>query len=171
MMTKTNGPNVSGWSLESGYSPKADRRKYPKSAIDSGQKNGLELILSAFDSDHDEKCFGTSPGFFIAFYLPGDKFPLAETLNLQLSEAYRISIESKVSDISDGLSKYKQDQRQCFFNDERKLRLHKTYTQTNCETECLVNLLKQECRCVPFNWPSMLFVIIIYNYYFCIWCR
>lgn len=158
MLTRSNNiPNVSGWSLESGYNPKADHRKYPKNTLDSGQKNELDLILSAFEHDHEYKCFGSSYGFDIAIFSPSDDLGITSRyFLLELSKSYRLSLEPKYKDISEGLSKYKPNQRQCFFNAERKLHFYKTYTQSNCENECFVNFTLQRCGCVPPFMPSML---------------
>lgn len=43
--------------------------------------------------------------------------------------------------------------RQCFFNSERKLRYLRTYTQRNCELECLANFTLAVCGCVRFSMP------------------
>lgn len=43
--------------------------------------------------------------------------------------------------------------RQCFFNSERTLHYLKTYTQRNCQLECLANFTLAKCGCVKFSMP------------------
>lgn len=42
------------------------------------------------------------------------------------------------------------EQRQCFFEGEKKLKFFKIYTKVNCEHECLSELTLNSCNCVPF---------------------
>lgn len=41
-----------------------------------------------------------------------------------------------------------------FFSTERQLRFFRTYTQYNCEAECLANFTQIQCGCVKFSMPS-----------------
>lgn len=49
-------------------------------------------------------------------------------------------------------------QRQCFFQDERKLEFYEFYTDSNCKHDMLVQQARKQCDCVLFNWPSKLFL-------------
>jgi amiloride-sensitive sodium channel len=51
------------------------------------------------------------------------------------------------------LQSYDPKVRQCFFEDEKKLRFFKLYTQSNCEIECLANFTLNTCGCVKFSMP------------------
>lgn len=46
------------------------------------------------------------------------------------------------------------NRRQCYFDDERDLRYFKSYSQSNCQTECLANYTMARCGCVKFWMPS-----------------
>jgi len=41
--------------------------------------------------------------------------------------------------------------RNCYLDNERKLKFFKIYTQRNCEIECLSEKLLKSCGCVPFD--------------------
>lgn len=64
-----------------------------------------------------------------------------------------ISIRPKIITTSDGLKHYEPHRRQCYFQRERRLRYFNTYSQTNCELECLANFTLSECGCVKFSMP------------------
>ena len=46
------------------------------------------------------------------------------------------------------------DQRQCFFQNERKLHFYEFYTDTNCKLDLRIRETMKQCKCVLFNWPS-----------------
>ncbi|KRG07930.1 uncharacterized protein Dmoj_GI25715, partial [Drosophila mojavensis] len=48
------------------------------------------------------------------------------------------------------------EKRQCFFDDERHLRFFRSYSQSNCQTECLANFTMTKCGCVKFWMPKPL---------------
>lgn len=46
--------------------------------------------------------------------------------------------------------------RQCYFGNERQLKYFKTYTQRNCEMECVSDYIQKQCGCTRFSMPSKL---------------
>jgi amiloride-sensitive sodium channel len=42
-------------------------------------------------------------------------------------------------------------QRNCYLENEKKLKFFKIYTQRNCEIECLSETFLESCNCVPFD--------------------
>jgi amiloride-sensitive sodium channel len=50
----------------------------------------------------------------------------------------------------DDLKQVPASVRKCYFDDEKQLRFFKTYTQKNCEFECLSTVINRRCNCVPF---------------------
>lgn len=44
--------------------------------------------------------------------------------------------------------------RGCYFGNERKLKYFKTYTQRNCEMECVSDYIQRQCGCARFSMPS-----------------
>ncbi|XP_031636495.1 pickpocket protein 28-like, partial [Contarinia nasturtii] len=144
--------NMSGWSLETGYTQKSDHVKYPSTG-DVGQKNGLDLLLSGFESDFDFMCIQVQ-GASIRLSVPGEAYTDHHNeANIDISENYRLTIVPRYSDISEGLRRYKPEQRDCLLNSDRRLRFYKSYTKENCYDECLANFMKNSCGCVPFWMP------------------
>lgn len=45
--------------------------------------------------------------------------------------------------------------RQCYFQKEKYLRYFRSYTQSNCELECLTNYTLKSCGCVKFYMPRI----------------
>lgn len=48
-----------------------------------------------------------------------------------------------------------RDDRQCVFNNEKKLIYHKVYTHNYCENECIANYLYTACNCIPHSYPHI----------------
>lgn len=153
-MTNKNNQNTLGWSLENGYETGFTGREYPLRMTDSNRKNGLELIVSFERRLNKTFCGMMVDGFFITINSPGNSLYLTNVFYIQTSKNIRFNIEPTIFDISEGLSKYKSNQRGCFLNNERKLRFYKIYTKLNCEQECLANLTKDVCGCVKYSRPS-----------------
>lgn len=71
-------------------------------------------------------------------------------LRLPLDQAVLVAIKPRMITISENLKSYKPEDRKCYLSDERKLRFFKSYTQENCEQECILNKTLVTCRCAPF---------------------
>lgn len=164
LMTVKTRPNPSNWSMEAGYKYDYGDIEYPNRVPETGWKYGLDLILSVNKRDHDPFCeIGASGGFDINIEAPVEMTGLHNYFGRDLQYFRRIKlftdhtmkIKATLFDISDGLSKYKPEQRECYLNSDRSLRFFKTYTMNNCNWECKANYTKQECDCVRFDMPSM----------------
>lgn len=165
MVTKRISTKASDWGLDTGYNQNSPEKVYPNIAPDAGQNNGLELTLSSREYDREFMCGDLYQGFFISLRLPGEGAWEEQVYSLlDLSENIRIPIEPKLHDISKGLSRYKPEQRQCFFNFERPLHFFKIFTIRNCMYECLINITRQQCGCILFSMPSKLLVHICIRY-------
>lgn len=100
-------------------------------------------------------CKTIVPGFKIFLHTPGDVLKLSDDyVRVPFREAVQISIKPRMITTAEGLRKYKPNDRQCFFNSERKLQFFKFYSKPNCESECAANYTIQECGCVKFSMPS-----------------
>lgn len=181
MMIVNKNPIVSNWSLERGYKNNfeyelhkhdydlqkdSDTKEYVKNKIQynlteyparighSGQRGKLEVELVAFPIDYKYKCNRFGQGFKVALTQPGEAVKMSKNFfRLSFSEETRIKITPKLITTSEGLRSYTPQQRQCFYQSERKLRFYKLYTQINCEAECLANFTKLQCGCVKFSMP------------------
>lgn len=68
---------------------------------------------------------------------------------------YEVLIEPEVITSDEYLlTHYTKQQRYCIFQGEIQLTYFKSYTQKNCEMECLAELVIKECGCVPFYFLS-----------------
>lgn len=90
------------------------------------------IVHSPFEPVHD---------FFDFIYIP-------------LSFHKKLIIEPEIIKTTESLRNYNVAMRQCYLRNERPLRFFKTYTQHNCEIECLANATNKGCECVPFFLPS-----------------
>jgi hypothetical protein len=73
-----------------------------------------------------------------------------------------VSIEPEIQMIEESLRSIPPHQRNCFLPHEKPLKYFKVYTKTNCEHECLSEMMFKSCRCVPFYIISELEIIAIY---------
>lgn len=87
--------------------------------------------------------------------MPGETVePSRNYLRLSISEEILVQIHPKLHVTSDGLRKYKPNQRQCFYSSDHPLRFFRLYTKSNCKAECVANFTRIECDCVKFSMPS-----------------
>lgn len=71
MSTKINR-NLSGWSLEQGYSKEFTENEYPARVLESGQKGALELVLTSYTRDYDFMCNTLRKGLKIYLTMQGE---------------------------------------------------------------------------------------------------
>lgn len=153
IMIVHGNPNVTDWSLENDV----ENMKYPIRENESGRDASLDLEL-LFNEDRDvtDSCNGLEQGFRMILTMPGETMAMSRNYyRLPISENSLLSIKPKLIITSDVLHSYEPNQRQCFYQSERKLGFFKIYTQTNCEAECIANVTKRKCGCVKFSMPSM----------------
>jgi acid-sensing ion channel, other len=144
------------WSMEKGYSPTAPLTVYPRRALGSGARVGLNTLLRLYEYDLDYICRGPVQGFKILLHTPGEMPQVSKQyFRMPLNQEVLVAIKPQMMTTSEGLRHYPPNRRQCYFNNERQLRFFKVYTQRNCELECLANFTMKECGCVKFNMPSM----------------
>lgn len=154
MMTVRNRPNVSGWSLESGYSTEFNGEAYPLRVLDV-QQFGLEFSIQLAHKDMEPVCQDLFTGFTIHFHTPGEILTTSqEYVHNVFSKGVHIRIKPTLVSTSPGSQIYEPSTRQCYFSSEIRLRFFKYYTLSNCEAECLANFTNQECGCVKFSMPS-----------------
>ncbi|XP_073843681.1 pickpocket 26 [Musca autumnalis] len=142
------------WNVEDGYAADADTESYPFRVLGSGSKGGLELLLSGIEKDFDDLCRGPIQGFKLVLHTPGEIPQVSKQyFRIPFSQEVLIAIKPKIITTSDGLKHYEPNRRQCYFQKERDLRYYQTYTQSNCEQECLANFTLAKCGCVKFSMP------------------
>ncbi|XP_050513261.1 pickpocket protein 28 isoform X2 [Diabrotica virgifera virgifera] len=143
----------SSWSVDDGYSEGSGKNAYPRRALQSGADNALLVMLLAKSQDNDYIC-NTDVGYSISVHLPST---IPQTKKdfyiLPLDTNSQIILQPNLVTTSNAVKKYKIEDRQCFFSDERNLEYFVTYTQENCFLECLTNYTLNKCGCVNFFMP------------------
>lgn len=127
---------------------------YPKLILGAGLKAGMFLLLSVNKSDIEYRCKGFSQGFKLILHSPTDipRF-YKHFYRIGMKREVSFSVKPHVIRTSKNLYNYKLETRKCYFENERKLKFFKIYTQSNCELECLTNYTLNLCHCVRFGMP------------------
>jgi acid-sensing ion channel, other len=69
-----------------------------------------------------------------------------------------IIVQPKLVTTSEALRSYSIAERKCYFSDQRHLKYFERYTQSNCETECEIDFVMEECECRPMFIEGIIFV-------------
>lgn len=127
---------------------------YPRRIWNSGSQASLNVNLRVVENDTDAMCGGGVEGFTIVFH-PPNELPQVDKqfLYVSLGKAVIFTIKPEQIKPIDAISTYTPNQRNCFYNRERKLKFFREYTQYNCELECLSNFTLAKCGCVKFSMP------------------
>ncbi|KAG5674049.1 hypothetical protein PVAND_004038 [Polypedilum vanderplanki] len=62
----------------------------------------------------------------------------------------KILITPKIRRVDESLRKEKAEIRNCYMDNERRLKFLKVYNRVNCEHECLAEITLSSCKCVQF---------------------
>lgn len=160
MMIVKDNQNVSRWNPETGYDLKFSDNDYPIRVFNARQDAVLTVETRILKQDLEYLCRYPLQGFKVILSTPGDTFKLSQDfLHVPIGEQANILISPRYISTNKGLRGYEPNQRRCFFNDERKLRFFRSYSQNTCATECLANFTMIECGCVKFSMPSKPFLL------------
>lgn len=157
MMSVTNNPNATKWSLDGGYddSESIGAETYPYRVLSAGARAGFIALIHLFERNLDYICRGPVQGFKMLLHSPEEVPQISKQyFRVPLEQALTLLVKPSMITTSEGLRSYKPNRRKCYFNSERQLRFFKAYTQSNCELECLSNHTYHECGCVKFSLPS-----------------
>ncbi|XP_050294515.1 pickpocket protein 28-like isoform X2 [Anthonomus grandis grandis] len=143
-----------GWNLENGYPPGASLETYPRRALSAGFNSGFLLLLRAYETDLDFICRGPVQGFKILLHNPAETPRVSlQYFRAPLNQEVVVAIKPDMMTTSENLKSYEPHMRQCYFPTERNLAFFQTYTQQNCEIECLTNYTLKKCGCVSYYMP------------------
>ncbi|CAG9817679.1 unnamed protein product [Phaedon cochleariae] len=150
----SHGRNAEGWTLEDGYPKTAKKDTFPRRALSAGFSAGLFLVLKAYEPDLDYICRGPVQGFKILLHHPAE-VPRVGTqyFRAPLNQEVVVSVKPDMMTTAPGLRNYDPHRRQCFFPSERYLAYYQSYTQQNCQVECLTNFTLAKCGCVAYHMP------------------
>ncbi|GJQ86100.1 hypothetical protein Trydic_g15256 [Trypoxylus dichotomus] len=127
---------------------------YPRRASSSGVDAGLVVELRARAKDMDFKCASPLQGYKVIVHNPSEVPTQNHNyLRLPLDQAVFVSLSPEVITTRQVLETYAASERQCYFNNEKKLSRFNHYTRYNCEVECLSYLIERILECLDFYLP------------------
>ncbi|XP_066139923.1 pickpocket protein 28-like [Euwallacea fornicatus] len=149
-----HGTKSEGWNLEDGYPANVSINTYPRRALSAGFSSGFLLLLRAYQQDLDYVCKGPVQGFRIHLHNPAETPRVGmQYFRAPLNQEVVVAVKPDMMTTSDGLKDYDPHRRQCYFPKERYLAFYQSYTQQNCQVECLANYTKNKCGCVAYHMP------------------
>lgn len=131
-----------------------DPEAYPYRVLRKGPNNGLSLSIY-FDKDILDifsRRWIQEPKFIL--HSP-DEMPRLSTnyFRIPMGKDVKVLIKPQMVTTSEKLRNFSPKRRQCVYENERKLRYFKTYTQHHCDMECTANFTYWRCGCVKFWLP------------------
>lgn len=145
---------LSSWNIETGYKKPLTGEPYPNRVYGTGKQYSLTILVRVFNYDIDRLCTGAVQGFKVTFHPPNEGPQILKRYYLvSPGKTALFTISPKVILSVPNIRSYTSNVRKCYFGSERKLRFFKSYTQHNCEIECLANYTLAECGCVKFSMP------------------
>ncbi|XP_056638388.1 pickpocket protein 28-like [Diorhabda sublineata] len=148
-----HGKDSEGWTLEKGYPKSAKIETFPRRALSAGFSASLILVLKGHLPDLDYICKGAVQGFKILFHHPAEPPNTKQYFRAPLNQEIVVSVKPDMMTTSEGLRNYDPHRRQCYFPTEKYLSYFKSYTQHNCQVECLTNHTLAKCGCVAYHMP------------------
>lgn len=142
-----------------GYRYGAGELAYPLRVPGAGIKSGLSIFLMMEKRDVDYACSGVN-GWRLTLHTPDETAqPQMHLFHVPFDSATLIQVKPKVMSTEESLNGYSADQRQCYVENEKKLKFHRHYTQSNCQLECLTGkfllcwlfFLQFSCYCYRFG--------------------
>ncbi|XP_058122939.1 pickpocket protein 28-like [Anopheles ziemanni] len=99
-------------------------------------------------------CTGETQGYKLMLH-ESSEYPQVSKRHIRIPLGHEMSIAMKpqMMTTSKSAADYHWSKRQCFFDNERRLRFFQIYNQENCELECLANITLAVCGCVRFSMP------------------
>lgn len=127
--------------------------QYPVQTTSSGHEFGLTVYTENLNENFNAMC-SDKDGFKVKLHSPYE-YPRMSShyIDIPADDFTMIAIKPFVIQTSEDLRKYHPQVRHCYFHGERKLNFFKFYTQSNCEYECYIQRLKDNCGCVAFYMP------------------
>lgn len=129
----TSNMPKAGWSLQDGFFNKSPEM-YPHRASGSGENGGLQFEMwRAIAEVKNSPSF--NKGFKLVVHLPSElpqfdkiyyRFPLEKMATLIIRPSMIVT---------ENLDNYNYRTRQCYFEGEKKLKLFRNYTRSNCKLD------------------------------------
>jgi acid-sensing ion channel, other len=135
------------WNLPNGFLTK-NRDTLPIRAF---YFKNLQFKGAINNSDRSNLCSNTGRIFSIFLHMPNEILtPFHEPIE---RNHYHYLLNAKLFKVDESLRPFPPQKRNCYFEDERKLKFFKSYTKAQCQFECLANFTLAKCGCVKFSMP------------------
>ncbi|XP_058122949.1 pickpocket protein 28-like [Anopheles ziemanni] len=107
-----------------------------------------------YDNTDDDEEAGLTQGYKLMLH-ESSEYPQVSKRHIRIPLGHEMSIAMKpqMMTTSKSAADYHWSKRQCFFDNERRLKFFQIYNQENCELECLANITLAVCGCVRFSMP------------------
>ncbi|RZB38940.1 ASC domain containing protein [Asbolus verrucosus] len=142
------------WNMEKGYFDGVSIETYPKRALLAGASKGFNVDLVTSRQDLDYSCHAIQ-GFKVVLHsavrIPKLK---QEYFRLPLDQAVVVAVQPVMITTSEEVKSFDPEKRDCYFPSEISLKYFKSYSQQNCQLECITNATLHECDCVDIFMPS-----------------
>ncbi|XP_001357382.2 pickpocket protein 28 [Drosophila pseudoobscura] len=149
--------NITGnWSLDTGYGNQG-QNTYPQRTVFSSVGNGFFAFLQGLQHNFDYDCRSFKQGYKVFLNSP-ESVPLTSGNYILVphGDEVLVSVLPNYVMSTDNLHEISPEKRQCLFDDERSLTFFRSYSQSNCQTECLANFTISKCGCAKFWMPKPL---------------
>ena len=77
-------------------------------------------------------------------------FPWDLFFSVERGKTFDFVLQPKITTTDESLRRFSPKERNCYFEDERKLKYFLKYTKNKCEEECWSDLSFEICGCVEF---------------------
>lgn len=145
--------NASEWFFDTEYES-AKIKVYPRRVIGSGLQSGLSIELKMNSFELNPGCKRGIQGFRLSLHTPIEIPQMSKHFySIPFKKLTSLSVKPGVTYPSRHVKAYDPISRQCFFNQERKLKFFKTYAKSSCDLECLADQTLALCGCVKFSMP------------------
>lgn len=91
---------------------------------------------------------------YIYFKKPNDLNSNSRPYQIEFKKDKTITFSAKTIRFSEDFKKISPENRGCFFGNEKRLKIFKSYTEKNCLDECLINQTLRSCGCTQFSMPK-----------------
>ncbi|CAG9799851.1 unnamed protein product [Chironomus riparius] len=140
-----NAWTLDAWSLEKGYASKNELVKPLRATLTQ------KLRTRTKQQFHDD--FDICENVFkVIFHLPTE-VPSSLNLAKEFGSSKSLSFSAHISKHDETLKQFPPEERGCYFEGEKKLKFFKSYTNNNCEHECMINYTLIKCDSVEYSMP------------------
>ncbi|KAL3273919.1 hypothetical protein HHI36_015345 [Cryptolaemus montrouzieri] len=143
------------WSPGRGFNQEKIEDNFPRRAFLNGAKNSLIIALLTNKTDIYYSCREFAlQGMRVSLHMPA-KIPRPSQVffSVGLNRLTTVSVTPSYMTTTSAIRTYNPHRRNCYFEQERKLKFFKLYNQGNCDFECWSNYTVEKCGCAQFYMP------------------